>query len=93
MRGTLLVLLMLCLVMLLVVTGCHAHDLDGQATLHAHCTLCDLGLAMVAVVALLLALLGRVRTVAVRLQQPRVAERDAWSRWLLIRPPPVPLFA
>lgn len=93
MRGWLSVLLMLCLVAVLVVTGCHAHSFDQQANLHQHCTLCDLGLAFTAVVALLLALLGRLRTVAIRLSRPRVIVRDEVRCCFTIRPPPASLFA
>lgn len=93
MRGWLSFLLMLSLVAVLVVTGCHAHSFDPETTVHPHCTLCDLGLAFTALLTLLLALLGRVRSVAARLRRTRVARRGAFRRCFTIRPPPSLLFA
>ena len=90
--GKLLLLLLLSIVAVLIVTGCHVHLANEIPGSDAHCSLCHLATGFVAVVLFVLALL-RIKTVSAFQPFALPAYCSLVTRWLYIRPPPAPFAA
>ncbi len=90
--GLLVIALLLAIVAVLLVTGCHVHPRSTESSVEAHCSLCDLALGFVAVLAAVLLLLRVVRTnTFCPVASP--AYRSVVTHGTYIRPPPEMLFA